>query len=185
MTTPAPEKLITAEEFERMPESKDHELIDGRLVPVMVTGFDHGSRVARITIGLGQFVIAHNLGTVASDAGFYVRRNPDRVRAPDVAFVPAGRVPQGGIRGFADVVPTLAIEVVSPGDPFTELEAKVRDFFAFGVERVWVVEMASRSVMVRRPGGGAHVYEVGETLTSDDAGFPIEGFALPVADIFA
>jgi hypothetical protein len=40
-----------------------------------------------------------------------------------------------------------------------------------------------RSV-VHRPNGDAHTYRAGDTLTSDNAALPIEGFALPVERIF-
>jgi Uma2 family endonuclease len=186
MTTPTPEKLITGEEFERMPESRDHELIDGRLVPVMAAGGKHGKIVIRIGGRLDSFVSGHILGEVGGDWGFWVRRHPDRMRAPDVAFIPAERIPEDGLpNGFMGIVPVLAVEVVSPNELDHEVDAKVLDFFAFGVERVWLVRSFSRTVTVLTPDGGAHRYSEGETLTSDDAGFPIEGFTLPVTDIFS
>jgi hypothetical protein len=37
---------------------------------------------------------------------------------------------------------------------------------------------------VHRLSGDSHRYTANDTLTSDDAGFPVEGFELPVAKIF-
>jgi|GEM_PF-3654410 len=42
----------------------------------------------------------------------------------------------------------------------------------------------ARTVTVYRPNGDAHRYTATDTLTSDDAAFPVEGFELPVAKIF-
>ncbi|MGE0602108.1 MAG: hypothetical protein AB7J35_22135 [Dehalococcoidia bacterium] len=41
-----------------------------------------------------------------------------------------------------------------------------------------------RTVTVHR-GSDSHTYGMGDTLTGDDAGFPVAGFELPVAEIFA
>ena len=58
---------------------------------------------------MGRFVEERNLGEVlVGEAGFILGRNPDTVRAPDVAFmararIPDGRVPDGFILGAPDL----------------------------------------------------------------------------------
>jgi Uncharacterized protein conserved in cyanobacteria len=55
--------------------------------------------------------------TYAAETGFVLARNPDTVRAPDVAFVSMERAAQHlGHTGFFEGAPDLAVEVVSPHD---------------------------------------------------------------------
>lgn len=61
----------------------------------------------------------------------------------------------------------------------------MNEYLAAGTRRVWLVRPRLRTVTVHRPNGDAHTYQLGDTLTSDDAGFDVAGFALPLSDIFA
>ena len=58
----------------------------------------------------------NNVGRVfTGDPGIWIGRDPDTVRAPDIAFYSVNRLPQEiNIPGFAEIVPDLVIEVVSP-----------------------------------------------------------------------
>ena len=82
------EKLLTAEEFEQLPEDgKGYELIDGELREMAPTVNWHGE----VEINLGTLLNVHvrpqGLGRVSCGEVLYiVRRNPDRVRAADIAF---------------------------------------------------------------------------------------------------
>ena len=96
-TTP----LITADELLARGDVGRCELIDGRIVEMSPTGWEHGRVVATITLIVAAFVRLHKLGvTSGAETGFVLARDPDRVRAPDVAFVRAGRVPPTGFAGF-------------------------------------------------------------------------------------
>ena len=91
-------------------------------------GFDHGRFASRIDAALENHVSRHGLGVVTTaEAGFQVAHDPDTVRAPDVAFVRAHRIPSGGVKGFFQGAPDLAVEVVSPSDRASEVTAKVQE----------------------------------------------------------
>jgi Uma2 family endonuclease len=61
----------------------------------------------------------------AAETGFRLSTDPDTVRAPDLAFVSRARVEAvGEVEGFWPGAPDLAIEVVSPGDSYTDVEEK-------------------------------------------------------------
>ena len=54
---------------------------------------------------------------VGSDAGIRLERNPDTVREPDIAFISAEKLPlDTRVRGYAEVVPDLVVEIISPND---------------------------------------------------------------------
>jgi Uma2 family endonuclease len=117
------------------------ELIDGCVVPVSPAGARHAVVVARVTRVLGAFVEARRLGVVlAGDAGFILRRNPDTVRAPDVAFVTAARLPGRAPAAFLEGAPDLAIEINSPGDSWNAVDKKAGEFITAGARAVWAID---------------------------------------------
>ena len=76
-------------------------------------------------------------------------------RRPDVAFVSTARWPLDRAlpeTGDWDVVPDLAVEVISPNDVFKDVLAKVREYFHYGVQVVWVIAPRNgRSTCMTRP----------------------------------
>jgi Uma2 family endonuclease len=177
-------QLMTADELERLPDDgQRHELVRGELRTMPPAGFDHGAKVVNLTLPLAQHVRAQQLGVVAgAETGFVLARNPDTVRAPDIAFVRQERIPAAGNpRGFWDGAPDLAVEVVSPGDTFSEVEEKVDDWLAAGTRMVWVVNPRRRTVTVYRSRTVIAILTPNDVLDSQDF---VPGFACRVADIF-
>lgn len=183
------ETLLAAEEFADLPEPPEGgkmELVHGRVVCMPPVGEEHGRRALRLGRRLAEFVESHALGEVNVETGFLLKRAPDLLRAPDVSFVAndmldPGRDPSRYIVG----PPTLAVEVVSPGDRDADVSEKVAEYLAAGARRVWVVRPMLKTVTVHRPGGDAHTYGLGDTLTSEDAAFTASGFELALDDLFA
>jgi Uma2 family endonuclease len=189
MATLTDERLLTEEEFLALPDDplgRKMELFDGRVVYVPQPGELH-ARIARVVfLALLPFVTAHRLGELFFDVGFKIRSAPDRIVSPDVSFTSHAKLVPGRDRTKAiPGAPTLAVEVVSPNDIDADVDGKVLEYLEAGAARVWVVRPASRTVTVHRPDHTARTYLPGETLASDDAGFPVDGFSLAVADVFA
>src|SRR5919202_3905652 len=88
--------LLTAEDVERLSlPGKQVELVRGRLVVREPPGTRHGVIAAKLGYFLSDFVHRHGLGIIAAqDTGFKIARDPDTVRAPDVAFVGRDRADQ-------------------------------------------------------------------------------------------
>jgi Uma2 family endonuclease len=184
------ERLMTADEFYDLGEPIEGgkmELVDGRSVTMSPVGVEHGEVSVNISAALRAFVRSRALGSVLTETGFRLRRDPDLVRAPDVSFVIATRMPPRGqarLRYF-DGQPDLAIEVSSPDDREDEIAEKTGEYLSAGAERVWIVRPRNRTVTVHRPGGDPHTYSADDVLTSADAGFSEDGFSLPLPEIFA
>ncbi len=87
-------QLMTADELLVMPHGNFcYELSKGELIKMSPTGGRHGILTARLTIALGQYVEANDLGEVfGAETGFKLASDPDTVRAPDVAFVHRDRI---------------------------------------------------------------------------------------------
>jgi Uma2 family endonuclease len=183
-TTAPPEiRLVTGEELLAMGDIGPCELIDGRIVPMSPTGAEHGNLEFDLGRLLGNFVAERKLGWVmGGEVGIYIRRNPDRVRGADIAFVSKQRLPHRPHKGFLEVAPELVVEIISPEDRWEDVRQKLEDYFSIGVQRVWVVEPENRAVLVYR--SITEMERLGEADTLKGEGV-LEGFSLPVADLFA
>ena len=125
---------------------------------------------------------AHGLGRVVGGPGFRIARDPDTVRAPDVAFIAAGRIPEGESPvAYPDLAPDLVVEVVSPGDRAGEIRKKVADWLAAGTRVVLVLYPRTRSAVVHRPGVQPETLGPDDELDGADV---LPGFHCPVHDLF-
>src|SRR5947209_1797459 len=136
----AARKLITAEEFARMPEPLDgsrEELVRGVIETMPPPGARYGVCCSRTSRRLGNFVEERGRGTVVSNgSGFVSERDPDTVRGPDISYWSWERLPEVPV-GYAEVPPDLAVDVVSPGDRFARIQRKVEHHLTHGVRLVW------------------------------------------------
>ena len=183
MTTPIKQRITTAEELFNMPDDGyRYELVRGELRKMAPTGGEHGWIESDIDSSLNPYVKANNLGrTFSGDTGFFLERDPDHVRAPDVAFVRRERIEAiGKTVFFWPEAPDLAIEVISPNDRYTEVNEKVADWLAAGTRMVVVVNPRNRTVNVHTP-DGAITLNLGDTL---DGGDVVPGWQMPLTDIF-
>lgn len=175
------EELITGRELLEMGDIGRCELIDGRIVPMSPTSFEHGQIEATLASELNRFVRERNLGTVVTgEVGIYTRRDPDRVRAADVAFISHARTPQRE-HGFLELAPDVVVEIVSPGDSWQDLWQKIEEYLSVGAEQVWIVEPKNRAVRVYHSPTEMTLYGPNDRLTATGA---LEGFELTIATLF-
>jgi Uma2 family endonuclease len=178
-------KLMTAEELFKMPDDgMRHELVKGELRTMPPAGAEHGFVAIVAGAQVLNHVKANRLGWVfAAETGFTIERGPDTVRAPDVAFVAAGRFPDGRPpRTFADLAPDLAVEVLSPSDRPREVREKVLQWIEAGVRLVWVISPSARSVTVYRSNGSTRVLSAADQLDGEDV---LPGFTCAVQDLLS
>ena len=176
--------FMTAEDLYALPSDlQRYELVNGELRVGEPTGIWHGSLAIDLGGELRALVRAERLGLIVGETGFLLRRDPDTVRAPDVAFIRAERVPdfERGERYF-DGAPDLAAEIVSPGDTAAEVTEKVEDYLASGTRLVWVVYPRSRHVVVWTPDRVGRTLGAGGTLEGADV---VPGVRLPLRDLFS
>lgn len=184
MSTSTPEKLVTGADLLAMGPDFHGELVRGRLIEIAPASWGHGSSGSEALLLIGPFVKRRNLGLVfTAETGFCLTRDPDTIRAPDVAFVRAERIPTTGDRsGFFAGPPDLAVEIVSPNDRFAEIVEKVNDYLKAGTLEVWVIDPRKRAITVHVADALPRVLGEGETLADSRA---LPGFAEPVASFFA
>ena len=174
----------TASELYAMPDDGfRYELVKGELRKMSPAGGEHGAVIFNLSSLLGPHIKAHNLGQgFGAETGFKIESDPDTVRAADIAFVRRERIPETGIpKNFWELAPDLVVEVLSPGDTYSEVEEKVEQWLAAGVRAVWVVNSKRRSVTVYRS-----LTDVTRLLEGDelDGGEVVPGFRCKVSEIF-
>ena len=181
MNTPSP--LKTVDDLWALPENgRFFELVKGELRSTGLAGFEHGCIVTNVAYAL-RSETPKSIGIVLlGRAGFVLRRDPDTVVGPDIAFVKAERIDEARLpEKYFDGPPDLAIEVVSPEDRGAEVDAKVQDYLAAGTQLVWVVNPRWRNVTIYQADRTVRVVAETEELTAPEL---LPGFTCQVADLF-
>ena len=178
------QQQMTADDLLKMPDDGfRYELVRGELKKMAPAGYRHGRIAIKLSTRLDQHVTHHRLGVVcAAETGFKLATNPDVVRAPDVAFIRQERVDQvGDVEGYWPGAPDLAVEVVSPGDTYTDVQEKVFDWLEAGTRMVVVVMPRRRTVAVYRSLTDIVMLTEHDSLDDDDV---VPGWIMPVRDMF-
>ena len=187
MIATAPPKLYTADEFMRIPdpiESGYYELVNGELRLMSPAGGQHGIIGVNLLAELIPFVRQHKLGRISTiESGFRLFPDENTVRAPDIAFVAKGRlatIPES----YVPLAPDLAIEVVSPGDSWDEIDEKTEQYLQANVRLIWVIVPRRQAVYVYHPDtplGEPIIFGINDTLDGEDV---IPGFRVKVSALF-
>jgi Uma2 family endonuclease len=185
-------KYYTIEDFEALPdEGKRYELVDGELIEKGATGVaganeQHVRVGARLLIHLGSYVLQNNLGeTYGSDARFAVippvpPSIRPTVRQCDVSFVSTERVTRGVFT--MPYAPDLAVEIISEGNDFIEIEKKTREYRNAGAKLVWVIEPEDKLVHIYRAGSNQRqTSTINDELDGETV---IPGFKLKISLLF-
>ena len=177
--------LLRAEEFARVAEVLGPcELENGAIIPMSPGGFRHSKITGRAFFLLEAHNHAHHLGHVLTgEAGFIVRRGPDTVRGADVVFISYRRLPkETPIPGFLEVPAELIIEVLSDDTSWAEMEKKIGEYHAAGVDLVWVLDPRTLTLRTYARGAAPVLLREADTANADPH---VPGFSCRVADFFA
>jgi Uma2 family endonuclease len=161
-----------------------YEVVNGQVVELPPMGA-YETDVASILFGhLGPFARGQKLGRAVAEMLFVLNKTLVLERRPDVAFVPYRlwprnrRVPR--TRAW-DVVPALAVEVISPTNSADEVLTKTREYFQAGLQQVWVIYPVEELVHVYEAFDRIRVVQRHEAL---DGGALLPGFRLPLSELF-
>ena len=180
--TSAKQKVITATELLAMPrDGNRYELVRGMLVQKMPTGDPHGDAGSRATILIGVYAEGNNYGVVRSgEPGYRLERDPDTVRAPDVAWIASGRIPEG-TQGYPELAPDLVVEVKSPSNSNAEMAAKAQMWLCYGTRLALVLDPDTISATVYIPNSDPVTLGPDDIL---DLGVILPGFTVEVWRLF-
>ena len=166
-----------------------YEFVDGRWIETPTMSILASVVASRLNASMTVFIEQQSPcpGQVVFETLFRIptTRDTSRNRRPDVAFVSAVRWPLDRpipLRKDAwDVVPDLAVEVVSPTDVAEDLLGKVKEYFQAGVRLVWVVYPISRCIHVYEAWNRIRVVTEADEL---DGGDVLPGFRRTIDRLF-
>ncbi len=161
-----------------------YEVVDGQKVELPPMSIYSSWIASRIDRRLGSHAETHRLGTVVVEGLFILDPVKNLRRRPDVAFVSAEKWPLDRPlpeTGDWEMVPDLAVEVVSPNDIFQDVLAKMREYFRLGVNQVWIVLPVDREIYVYDSPKDLRILTADNEL---DGGSLLPGLRLPVASLF-
>ena len=187
MSTIVERRTFTADDLLTMPEGKHFELVYGEFVEKDV-GWESEWIGTNLIAILWTYCRQHGGWVNGSSAGYRcfgesIPDDPDRVRKPDVSYIAPGRIAAGRLpTGHCEVVPDLVIEVNSPNDRYSAVEAKVDEYLQAGVRLVWVIDPQTESVRVHRLNGTVRDLGRDDEHDGEDVA---PGFHCAVRELFA
>lgn len=173
---------MTLAEFEALPPSDEErlELDCGVLVREPFPGAPHGAAAAHLIGALHRWAEVHG-GTVLSETGVILSRNPPTVRGPDLSWLAPDRAAYGLPEGFLTGAPELVVEVVSPSNTAADILKKTLQYLDAGARQVWVAYPRTRTLVVHTPDRSARALGEEDLLEAPDL---LPGFSLRVSEIF-
>jgi len=144
-------RLLTAEDV-LATQYERGELWDGTFLVREPSGGWSGAVAFRLGALVARVLDTSPGWAFGSNQGFVVQRDPDRVLAPDLAYLSRERLAAPPARGFIEGPPEFAVEVRSPSDAWLAAIEKGGIWIGHGARVVWVVDPAAKVVVVMRPG---------------------------------
>jgi Uma2 family endonuclease len=166
-----------------VPDDMLYEVVDGQIVEKIV-GTRQVGVAFRLAYRLEAYAEPKRVGQATTEMIFLLDRARNLQRRPDAAFISNARWPAD--QDFPtetpwDMVPDLAIEVVSPTNTADAVNDKRLEYFTAGVRQVWVVYTKSREIHVYSSAKQVRIFQLGDEL---DGGDLLPGFRLPLTEIF-
>lgn len=131
--------LVPVEEYLRMSfDGPDPEYLDGQFLERHLGGDPHSSTQAKLAIYFGI-----HLDRLRIRTEIHMRLAPTRIRIADFAVFlekPAEQIPASP--------PHIVVEIVSPGDRYTEIHEKLEEYRRWGIRHIWLLDPASRNFSV-------------------------------------
>ena len=180
--------IATTEEFSS-PSPDDsglrfYEVVGGQIVEKPAMGVIESLLASLLLRWMANHAHENQLGRVVSETLFLLDPALELKRRPDLAFVSTERWPlrRRVPRTEAwDVVPDLAIEVVSKTNTADQMAEKIEDYFRSGVRQVWVVYPGTRKIYLYDTPTSVKILQVGDDLAG---GSVLAGFQLALEVLF-
>jgi Uma2 family endonuclease len=168
-------------------EMRRYDILDGVKVYMPNPTINHQRTLRRVASVLERYEETSRRGVaIVAPCDVLMRRNPLRIRQPDVLFISSERLGNRSLDDPAPLspAPELVVEILSPSDTIRVLEGKLADYVIVDVKECWVVRRGERTVEVLRLAkegiDSVAVYAEGETVQS--LAFP--DLMLDVSEIF-
>ncbi len=179
---------ITTEEFiSPTPESSEvrfYEVVGGQIVEKPAMGAFESLLASLLWRWMAPHVDENHLGRVVCETLFLLDPALGLKRRPDLAFVSTQRWPlrRRVPRTEAwEIVPDLAVEIVSLTNTAEQMAEKIEDYFRSSVRQVWVVYPGTSKIYLYDTPTSVRILQVGDDL---EGGSVLPGFRLALEDLF-
>ncbi len=149
---------MSLDDFMRQSHQQPFELINGKRLDKMPTGYLHGVVLRMIFRLLDTFATQYGLGEVYQEMTFISEEHPDWVRGsrvPDIMFYEKIRIEKYLATVVNKslplaIVPDLVIEILSPTDQILDVQDKTNLDLDNGVKLIWLIDPMNRGALVYR-----------------------------------
>lgn len=142
-------------EYLALPETKPYlELMDGEVIQKPMVNRNHSRMTTVLIQWLMNYLDRTGEGVVDTELR-HGYTEEEWVFLPDVSVTLTHRLPfppKDTPKGPFEVLPDLAIEVVSPDDQPGRLQSRIAHYMRSGVSLLWVVDPEAEKVTVWEPG---------------------------------
>ena len=161
-----------------------YEVVRGIVVEKPIMGVYETHIASVLMMMLADFLKAHRLGRLESEMLFCLDATADLKRRPDLAFISYQRWPRDRAVPRTDawnVVPDLAVEIISPTNLASTVLVKVVEYFHYGVRSVWVVYPLEEQVYVYDSATSVRILTRADRLAVPSI---LPQFELPLENLF-
>jgi Uma2 family endonuclease len=160
--------LISVEEYLASSYEPDCDYVDGHIEERNLGERPH----SRLQYRLGVLLGAQAPPGTEVLPEVRVQVKPSRFRVPDICVAEESDEP------ILTKPPLLCIEVLSPEDRMSRIEARIQDYLEMGVSYVWVLDPETKQAYVATAADGLREVKTGVLTTANPA------FEVPLAEVF-
>ena len=142
-----------------------------------------GSKELDIGTDLNLWARADGSGIAGSPSVGYTLPNGS-VRMPDASWVSGARYDRltpDEKRPFPHICPDFVVELRSPSDRLSVLQAKMEEYMANGARLGWLLDPSTRQAHIYRPGAPPDILDNPDSLSADPE---LPGFTLDLTPIW-
>jgi Uma2 family endonuclease len=157
---------------------------NGELTVMTPAGNDTSRMNGRITRLLDEWAESDGRGVAFDATGGFTLRDGS-MRNPDGAWILLPRwqaLTKAQQASFAPIYPDFIIELRSPSDRLRDLQMKMQQWIANGVQVAWLIDPRRKVVAIYRPGQAPEVHEDPTSVQGDG---PIRGFELVLSRVWS
>ena len=163
---------------------EDYEIVNDERLEIPAVGAYEATLASLLSQYLSNAGQQLGAGRSVTEVLFVLQREPKVHRRADVAFVSETQWGAGPPRGENawDVVPELAVEVVSSTNLAEEIESRLLDYLSAGVKQFWILHPETRRMYVHESVTDVRVITESGSITWESM---LPGFSLPLAQLFS
>ena len=168
---PVAQNFVPVEEYLTTVYQPDCDYVDGEVLERNMGERDH----AWLETAVGAYFFARRREwniTVLTEMRVQVK--PNRFRIPDLCVVLGDTNEQ-----ILTTPPFLCVEILSPDDRWSRVQARIRDFLAMGVPYIWVLDSQNKTAFIETLREGLREVKDGVLRTQNPA------FEVSLSEFFA